>query len=94
MSTIQITDDLLNGIQQVLQSHDNQTKDAGVAVQYLAAVVGLMVAHFPAETQNKKQIMAQLCDFANHVLDENTNREEANPAHNEAFGIWKPEQNR
>lgn len=91
MSTIHLTDDLLNGIQNTLIQNDEQTQDIGIAVQYLAAVLGFMVAKFPNQTtQQKRQILNQLCDFANHVLDQNTREEAPSGDTDEAFGIWKP----
>lgn len=92
MSTIHLSDELLSNIQGVLEQHDEQTKDAGVGIQYLAAILGFLVARFPAQTgQQKQQIMRELFDFANHVLDQNTRQAPPAADPGEAFGIWKPD---
>ncbi len=91
MSTIQLTDELLSNIQGVLEEHDEQTRDAGIGIQYLAAILGFLVARFPTQTgEQKQQILRELFDFASHVLDQNTRQEPPAAGPEEAFGIWKP----
>ena len=90
MSTIQLSDDLLNGIQDILLKHDPATQDAGISIQYLAAISGYILSQFPNHSlDEKKQILKHLHDFSVHVLEDSTPEEK--PAANDAFGIWKPE---
>lgn len=90
MSTIQLSDDLLNDIQDALIRHDPATEDAGISIQYLAALTGFILSRFPNhDLEQKKQILEHLHEFALHVLTDSSPAEEE-PA-NEAFGVWKPE---
>jgi hypothetical protein len=96
MSTIQLSDQLLNDIQEVLKKHDPATADIGIGIQYLAAVTGFLMASFPLDMNKKKDILDQLFQFANHVMNEHSQEAEgpagtAPPADNNAFGVWKPE---
>jgi hypothetical protein len=92
MSSIQLSEDLLLDIQKTLISHDPNAQEMGVAVQYLAAISGLLVANFKSHDQEqKKHLLQQLYGFAEHVMTDNTEKEKAAAAANdEAFGIWKP----
>ena len=91
MSSIQLSEELLIDIQKTLVSHDAQAQDMGVAIQYLSAIIGLLLANFTAhDTDQKKQLLQQLYGFAEHVMLDNIEQKPAAPAQDEAFGIWKP----
>lgn len=91
MSSIQLSEELLLDIQKTLVSHDPNAQEMGVAVQYLAAISGLLVANFKSHDQDqKKHLLQQLYGFAEHVMTDNMEREKAAASHDEAFGIWKP----
>ena len=90
MSTIQLSDELLNDIQNVLAKHDPATEDAGISIQYLAALTGFILSQFPNHSlDEKKNILQHLHDFSLHVLTDSV-QEEKQPENN-AFGVWKPE---
>jgi hypothetical protein len=91
MSTIQLSDELISEIQQVLVKNDPACQDAGIGIQYIAAITGFMLSQFPGEEQQKKEILNQLFGFANHVLTENAPKKEPANQGGDAFGIWKPE---
>ena len=91
MSSIQLSDELINDIHQVLTRHDPNTSDTGVAVQYLSALTGVLLANFPNSTlDQKKEFLQQLYGFADQVLTDSHN-EMHKPADNASFGIWRPE---
>ena len=90
MSTIQISDELIENIQKILADNDEACKDAGIGIQYMAAIIGFMLSQFPGDIQEKKNMLNHLFGFANHVLEENVAQEE-NKANDDAMGIWKPE---
>jgi len=93
MSSIQLSEELLTDIQKTLVSHDPTAQDMGVAVQYMSAITGLLLANFKAYDQTqKKQLLKQLFDFAEHVMADNTVESIPDTAGNDpAVGIWKPE---
>jgi len=91
MSTIQLSDDLITEIQEILQNNDPACQDAGIGIQYIAAIMGFMLSQFPGDEQQKKEILNQLFGFANHVLTENAPKQEPANSGQDAFGIWKPD---
>ncbi len=91
MSSIQLSEDLLVDIQKTLIKHDQDAQDMGVAVQYLSAITGLLLANFKSHDKaQKQQLLQQLYGFAEHVMNDNSEEKTAAPANDEAFGIWKP----
>lgn len=95
MSSIRLTNELLGDIQAALEKHDEQARDAGVGIQYLAALVGVMTAQFPGEAQQKQAILRQLFEFSEAVFKdhlESSEPEAQSAAGDAAFGIWKPDQ--
>ncbi len=97
MATIQITDKLMNSIMDVIVDHDKEAIDAGIGAQYMSALIGYMVARYPSTNTQKKEIMSHLAQFSEHVMldniadDASTDKPDAEPAQEESFGVWKPE---
>lgn len=92
MSNIQLSEELLLDIQKTLTAHDESAKEMGVAVQYLSAITGLLLANFKAyDTDQKKALLSRLFDFSEHVMVDNIAVEQAQSNNDEAFGIWKPQ---
>jgi len=91
MSNIQLSEELLLDIQKTLIQHDEQAQDMGVAVQYLSAIIGLMLANFKSyDTEQKKALLSRLAEFSEHVMLDNESQEQKQQPTDEAFGIWKP----
>jgi len=97
MATIQVTDKLMSDIMDVIVNHDKEATDAGIGAQYMSALTGYLVARYPSSNIQKKEIMSHLAQFSEHVMldniaaDEPTDPASADPAQQEAFGVWKPE---
>jgi len=96
MSTIQLSQDLMNGIQQVLEQHDPNTRDAGIGIQYLSAMVGVLVAQYPGDAERRREVMRQLLEFTERVFEDHL-QDQANPSpanddspYGPGFGIWRP----
>lgn len=92
MSNIQLSEELLIDIQKTLVTHDPKAQDMGVAVQYIAAITGLLLANFNAyNREQKKELLQQLFSFTENVMNDNDRKNLQNEASDAAFGIWKPE---
>jgi len=93
MSSIQLSEELLIDIQKTLTQHDPKAQDLGVAVQYLSAITGLLLANFKSYgTDQKKELLQTLSEFAENVMLDNINEEQNshNTTNDDALGIWKP----
>jgi hypothetical protein len=91
MSSIQLSEDLLIEIQKTLVKYDENAQEMGIAVQYLSAIIGLLLANFKSHDKAQKQhLLQQLYGFAEHVMLDNAEEKPSAPANDEAFGIWKP----
>lgn len=93
MSTIQLSEELLSNIQSVLEQNDPQAGDAGIAVQYLAALTGVLAAQFPGDAERKRQVLRQLLEFTDRVFEDSLEDEPAVTSDNPygpGFGVWRP----
>jgi len=94
MSSIQLSEELLIDVQKLLTQHDEAAKDMGVAVQYMSAMTGLLLANFKSyDTDEKKELLSKLYNFAEHVMTDNIAEEQKQASqgtNDEAFGVWKP----
>jgi len=104
MKSIQLSDALLDELQGVIARYEPEAKgDAGITVQYLAAVVGYMIAQFPAAPAERREFLEQLGGLSQHVLDDceqNAAEQQDQPgggaeghiepsADDPAMGIWR-----
>lgn len=71
MKSIQLSDALLDELQRVIARYEPEAEeDAGITVQYLAAVMGYIVADLPAAPDQRREFLDHLHGLANHVLDD------------------------
>lgn len=71
MKSIQLSDALIDELQRVVVRHEPEAEqDAGVTVQYLAAVIGYMMAEFPGGSAQRREFLEHLHGLANHVLED------------------------
>lgn len=71
MKSIQLSDALIENLHQVIEQHEPDARhDASITVQYLAAVVGYMMAEFPGSAGERADYLQQLHALAEHVLSE------------------------
>ncbi|MCI0507066.1 MAG: hypothetical protein L0Z73_13285 [Gammaproteobacteria bacterium] len=88
MEPLKLSDELVIELQKVLAGHDARAGDAGVAVQYYAAIIGFMLAQQSGSLAEKKEFLNQLNAFSRHVLDD-CNPPQA-PRGDAAIGQWRP----
>jgi len=94
MSSIQLSEELIIDVQKTLVKHDEKAQEMGVAVQYLSAITGLLLANFNNhDIEQKKDLLQQLFHFTENVMTDNISQQQqaSQPAQDDAFGIWKPE---
>ncbi|WP_455366710.1 hypothetical protein [Kaarinaea lacus] len=88
MEPLKISDELIADLQNTIARHDERATDAGVAVQYYAAIIGYVLAQQSYSTEQKKEFLDQLNAFSHHVLDD------CNPPQSSGgdavMGKWRP----
>jgi len=89
VSSLQLSETLVNSIREVLAGHDERAREPGIAVQYLAAVVGYIVGRQEMPAPTKDEVLEQLAAFSRHVMLDVAREREERPAGGEAFGIWR-----
>lgn len=94
MSELQLSEQLIETVQDALSRHDERANDPGITLQYLAAITGFMLANQNLPHNEKHEFLDQLYAFSQHVLDDIGQEQVTNqpPPQQEAFGIWKPDQ--
>ncbi len=94
---LKLSQRLISDIFQCLNQHDSRCQNELIACQYLAAMVGHLVARQRMADRQKEEIIEELLAFIRHVVRESivqpqpTQVPAADPE--QAFGIWKPNDN-
>jgi hypothetical protein len=96
MANIQLSHELLSEMQEIVTRH-HEGADPGVVMQYMAAVMGYMLAsQSQFEIEQQKQYLENLCDFARSVHSDvsaqyqQAKAEQPAPAAESAYGVWEP----
>ncbi len=103
--SLQLNDELINGVLDAVARHDPEAgEDSVLALQYLAAISGYVVAAYPGPEADRQALLDHLAAFARHVADDRTRRLQSEtsaqpqapkgrsvPTDDPAVGIWKPE---
>lgn len=91
--TLQLSGDLIQKIQDVLVETDPKAQQPIVAVQYLSAITGFLVAQMPESVNERKEYLQQLSQFTESVFVDVESRKQAAPPPQEASGVWRPGDN-
>lgn len=92
MADIQLSSQLLDDIQQAVLKQDPEA-DAGTVMQYLAAVMGYILANQQSmPTNDREAFLDDLCGFARHVHEDVSQpaQQPAAPPAGQVFGYWEP----
>lgn len=93
MADIQLSPQLFQDIEAAVK-RQSADADPGVTMQYLAAVIGYMLASQQGMAEaDRKAYLEDLCGFVNHVYEDVQQRQQpraAAPPSGDAFGIWEP----
>ena len=92
MSDIQLSAELFEDIQQAV-AKQHPGADAGVVMQYLAAISGYMLgSEHNMQANDKEEFLQELCGFMQHVYTDTASRQQQQQAAvaDKAFGYWEP----
>ncbi|WP_017940606.1 MULTISPECIES: hypothetical protein [unclassified Thioalkalivibrio] len=88
--TLQLSGELIQKVQDVLTEVDPKAEQPIVAVQYLSAITGFMVAQMPESVDERKDYLKQLSQFTESVFVDVESRKQSAPPPQEASGVWRP----
>ncbi len=96
MADIQLSHQLLQDMQATVERY-HEGADPAVTLQYLAAVMGYMLASQPQiDARQQQQYLEDLCEFAKKVhsdVSSQQRQEQQQPpagAAQSAYGVWEP----
>ena len=89
MEPLKISDELITELQQTITKYDDRASDAGVAIQYYAAVIGYVLAQQSYPAEQKKEFLDQLNAFSRHVFDD-CSTQSTSASNDSAVGKWRP----
>ena len=96
MDHIKLSQELLDQLFAALNEHDpNCKKDELVAIQYLAAVIGMVAARQLHNPEERKTLISDMADFIQFVGQDVAEQiaqamPEGKKPSQSAFGIWTP----
>lgn len=94
MSEMQLSQEMIQSVQEIIVAQDPRARDAGITAQYLAAIIGVLLGSQQMPRADKMEILEQLGAFTQHVMDDIERQQQpATPGPDEAFGIWRPGDN-
>ena len=67
---MQISTELVNEVQAVIAKHDPRAADPSVTMQYLAAILGIILGNRPATEEDKNEYLDQLSGFMRFVTED------------------------
>lgn len=67
---MQISTELVNEVQAVIARHDPRAADPSVTMQYLAAILGIILGNRPATEEDKNEYLDQLSGFMRFVTED------------------------
>ena len=93
MAELSLSTEIVNSVIDVLQKHDASASDQMVSSQYLAAIIGFIVAKENFTDEQRSEVINELSSFIRYVSDDlRSNSENTSPQPSQdAFGILKPE---
>lgn len=89
MDELHLSEELVVDVTNALAKHDTRAEDPGIAVQYLSALTGFLVAHMGFPMEEKRDFLQQLGGFSMHVFDDVCQPDEPESKEPEV-GIWRP----
>jgi hypothetical protein len=90
MEQLQLSQQLIDAIQDALILADSSARDPLIAMQYLSAVVGYALGKMEMSSTDKQNALEQLSALARHVMEDVDRQQKTHAPSGEAFGVWRP----
>ncbi|AHE99181.1 hypothetical protein [Thioalkalivibrio paradoxus] len=88
--SLQLSGELIQNLRNALTKADPRASETVVAVQYLAAVAGYLVAQMPEPVEQRKDYLSELGQFMHSVFLDVESRKGAAQPPQQASGVWRP----
>jgi hypothetical protein len=94
MSEMQLSQEMIQAVQDIIIAQDPRARDPGITAQYLSAIIGVLLGSQQMPRADKQEVLEQLYAFAQHVLEDVERQQQPAPATPDAaFGVWRPGDN-
>lgn len=91
MADLKLSQQLVDRVQQVIIDTDAEAQNSTVTLQYLSAIIGVLLGSQNISKSQKDEYLDQLNAFSKHVLDDVCSPPATPPPSSaNAFGVWKP----
>lgn len=91
MSEMQLSQEMIQAVQDIIVARDPQARDAGITAQYLSAIIGVLLGSQRMPRSDKEEILEQLHAFSRQVMEDIERQQQPDtPGPEAAFGIWRP----
>lgn len=91
MSEMQLSQEMIQAVQDIIVARDPQARDAGITAQYLSAIIGVLLGSQRMPRSDKEEILEQLHAFSRQVMEDIERQQQPDtPGPDAAFGIWRP----
>lgn len=89
---LELSEQLFSDVKSAILEHDSRAGDDLISIQYMAAMMGYVLAGQEMSQAERRDILDQLHAFAGHVLQqvEDDQAQASPPPAEDAFGIWRP----
>lgn len=93
MSSLNISDSMINEIRLVLAKHDHEIETDPVRMlQYLSAVISVVTSELEASENQLKSLLSQLLQFTEQVFEQQLREKFDTPGRQEpVYGVWSPD---
>lgn len=90
MDQLQLSQQLIDSVQDALIAADQRAREPLVAMQYLSAIIGYALGKLNMPTADKQNTIEELSALVRYVMDDVHRQQRARAPAGEAFGIWRP----
>jgi hypothetical protein len=90
MDQLQLSQQLIDSVQDALIAADERARDPLVAMQYLSAVIGYALGKMNMSATDRQEALSELGALARHVMDDVLRQQRPRAPAGEAYGIWRP----
>ncbi len=90
MDQLQLSQQLIDSVQDALMAADQRARDPLIAMQYMSAIIGYALGKVNMPTADKQDALEQLSALMRYVMEDVQRQQQARAPADEVSGIWRP----